>query len=155
MGNLDGNLYGLGGYKNNTQKEWESRKGYYRLAFVESFNKMTDRDIDIRQEYAKDLIATYARVPKDMVVFRKKSSKTSLVSLDEVFYVKLGKSTVGKISIRVQRTFKEATLSFIFQEKRIRDVAKNHEKGIRGYAGKSKSDKRQANRRNRKNKKKS
>ncbi len=154
MGNLNGNLYGLGKYNNNTQKEWESRKGYYRLAFVESYNKMTTRDVEIRQEYAKDLIANYAKVPKDMVVFRKKSSKTSIVSLDEVFYVRIGKSTVGKISIRVQRTFSEATLSFIFQEKRIRDVAKTHEKGLRGYNGISKAKKRQANRGNRKNKKK-
>jgi len=155
MGNLDGNLYGLGGYKDNVSKEWESKKGYYKLAFVESFDKMTDRDVDIRQEYAKDLIATYVKVPKSMVVFRKKSSTTSLASLDEVFYVKIGKSTVGKISIRVQRTFTQTTLSFVFQEKSIRDVASKHKKGMRTFGGKSKADTRQANRRNRKGKKKS
>jgi len=154
MGNLNGNLYGLGSYKNNVSKEWQSKKGYYKLAFVETFNKMTERDIEIRQEYAKDLIATYIGVPKSMVTFRKRSTKTTIASLDEVFYVKVGKITVGKLSIRVQRTFSQTSLNLIFQEKRIRDVATSHKKGLRSYGGQTKSDKRQANRSSRKGKKK-
>lgn len=154
MGNLNGNLYGMGHYKDNVKKEWESNKGYYRLAFVETYNKMTTRDVEIRQEYAKDLISIYARVPKDMIVFRKKSSKTSLTSLDEVFYVKIGKSTVGKMSIRVQRTFREATLAFVFQEKRIRDIDSPKTRGMKGFKSKTKAQKRKGNRNNRKGKKK-
>lgn len=155
MSNLDGNLYGLGHYKDNRRKEWESNKGYYKLAFVETFDKMTERDIEVRQEYAKDLISTYMKVPKDLVSFRKKSSKTGIASLDEVFYVKVGTNTVGKISIRIQRTFKEATLGIVYQEKRIRDTyTAPAVRGHKGYTGRSKSDVRQANRRNRKGNKK-
>ena len=153
MANQGGNLLGSGGNKDNIKKERKSHKGYYELAFVEGFSNMSDKDVDIRQEYGRDLISKYLNVPEDYITFRKKSSKNTMISVDEVFYVKVGTDTVGKLSIRVQKLFKEASLTFVFQEKAIRP--KNHKKptGMQGFTKKSKAEKRKTDRKGRKGKK--
>ena len=153
MANHGGNLLGSGAYKDNIKKERQSHKGYYELAFVEAFNSMTEKDIDIRQGYAKDLISQYLSVPEEYITFRKKSEKKTLISIDEVFYVRVGTDTVGKLSIRVQQLFKDASMTFIFQEKALRP--KNHKKptGMQGFTNKTRADKRIRDRRGRKGKK--
>ena len=121
MGNSKGNLQALGkGSSNQIKKERQTNKGHYKLAFIEPFSGVTNRDVEIKQEYAKDLISKYVGYPKDMIKFRKKSAKQTVLSLDEVFYVKIGLETVGKVSIRVQRTFKANNMTIIYQEKKLR-----------------------------------
>src|SRR5699024_8398407 len=93
------------GNNHTVKKQRQSYRGYYKLGFVEPYNGVSERDVEIRQEYAKDLISKYTGIPKNMIQFRKKSTNQTIVSLDEVFYVKTGKEILGKMSIRVQRMF--------------------------------------------------
>lgn len=153
MANKNGNLFGMGSYGDNVKKEWESYKGYYVLAFTEAFDGITEKDVGIRLEYGTDLISRYLGVKKDLVYYRKKSSKTTKVSLDEVYYVKLGSASVGKLSIRVQRTFRGINLLFLYQEKRIRDAKKGDRGRNRSNHKKTKAQKAETQRDNRKNKK--
>lgn len=150
MANQYGNPYG--GSKSSAKKkdiikkQRQTNLGYYRLGIVETYNKMTSRDIDIRQEYAKDLIGRYIGAPKDLITFRKKSTTQTALSLDEVFYVKIGKETVGKVSIRVQRLFSSSNLTFIYQEKNLRDGSTYSRDKQGSYKRKSASTRRRNNR---------
>lgn len=119
--NRTGNLMASGDGSNAVSKLKKSHKGYYKLAFVEPYDKMTERDIELRQEYAKGAISQYLKVPKEMITFRKKSTNQTIISLDEVFYVKRGVETIGKVSIRVQRLFSSNNMTIIFQIKAIRE----------------------------------
>lgn len=109
--------------KGNHDKTYESRskstKGYYEMAFSEPFDRLSERDVEIRQEYAKDAIARYYGIHKNYIQFRKKDSTTSGVNLDEVFYVMIGKQPVGKVSIRITRFSKTNNrMLLIYQHKR-------------------------------------
>lgn len=109
--------------KGNHQKGYDRRskstKGYYTMAFTEPFEGLTERDIEIRQEYAKDAIAKYYGIHKNYVKFRKKTSKALGANLDEVLYVYVGQHPVGKISIRVTRLgTTHNRLLLIYQHKR-------------------------------------
>lgn len=78
-------------------------------------------------------------VPKQMVTFRKKSTKQTTVSLDEILYVKVGVDTVGKISIRVLRAFSYSNMDIIFQVKRLQDRSDTKYSLSRRTQGRSKS----------------
>lgn len=125
MANKNGNLFAMGG---DSKKAYKSRrtgtKGYYKLGFVESYSDVTENDVSIRNKYAADAIARYLKTPHDLISFRKKSTKQTLISLDEVFYVKAGDFTVGKVSIRVQRMFSKINLDIIYQDKHLTDPDK-------------------------------
>lgn len=99
----------------------KSTKGHYRVEFTEVFDRATERDIELRRTYGKELIARHLGTPADMVSLRakKKTGEQTLTALDEVFYVKVGQDTVGKLSIRTQRHWKGVTLIFIFQVKKV------------------------------------
>ncbi|BAN59639.1 hypothetical protein N374_gp194 [Bacillus phage phiNIT1] len=81
---------------------------------------MTEKDIELRKTYGIDLVAGNLKVPTDMVTLRakKKTGEQTLTSLDEVYYVKVGQETCGKLSIRTQRLWKSSNLIFVFQIKK-------------------------------------
>ena len=143
MGNRFGNLQGSGGGSKSSAEAYKKRRksehGYYKLAFVENYAKITERDIELRLEYAKDAVGRFMGVPKQMVTFRKKSTKQTTVSLDEILYVKVGVDTVGKISIRVLRAFSYSNMDIIFQVKRLQDRSDTKYSLSRRTQGRSKS----------------
>lgn len=100
-----GNLGSInkGNHKKAQEKRSKSTKGYYSMAFTEPFERLSNRDVDIRHEYAKDAVARYYAIHKNYVSLRGKSSKNTGSNLDEVFYVYVGQHPVGKISIRITR----------------------------------------------------
>lgn len=107
---------GADAYKRSRQ----SNKGHYRVEFTQVYENMTEKDVDLREVYGKDLVAGNIGVPADMItlVSKKKTGEQTLTALDEVFYVKVGKDNYGKLSIRTQRLRKAAMLIFIFQAKK-------------------------------------
>ncbi|QZA69064.1 hypothetical protein 278BB001_120 [Bacillus phage 278BB001] len=98
----------------------KSTRGHYRVEFTEVFERMTEKDIELRKTYGIDLVAGNLKVPTDMVTLRakKKTGEQTLTSLDEVYYVKVGQETCGKLSIRTQRLWKSSNLIFVFQIKK-------------------------------------
>ncbi|ANY29329.1 hypothetical protein [Bacillus phage PK16] len=117
--------YGLNGVHENGKDAFnrskQSTKGSYRIAFTEVFDHVTERDIELKQTYMVDLLSSYMKVPVDMITLKpkRKTPSQTLTSLDEVFYVKVGKDVYGKCSIRVQRLWKNNVLIFIFQDKKL------------------------------------
>lgn len=114
-----GNLHAA---RNNPEKQRESvrrsTKGYYVLDFTDSYTGVSERDVELRRDYAKGLVANYYNLDQRTLHLRKKSEKQTAISLDEVYYVKAGDKPIGKISIRVTRLFKDIAISFVFQRKR-------------------------------------
>lgn len=116
-GNLISGLGRFNGRKGvNTFKN--SNKGYYHVAFTDRYNKVTERDIELKESYARDSISKYANIPRDLINLQEKKSTQTTTALDTVYYVKVGQTTLGKVSIRVQRLFTHTNLLIIFQEKR-------------------------------------
>lgn len=116
-----GNLGSInkGDHEKTFDKRSKSTKGYYEIAFTEPFSRLTERDLSLKQEYAKDAIGRYYGIHKQFVQLRKKSSNVSGINLDEVYYVMVGKQPVGKISIRIKRLTKtNAHMVLAYQHKR-------------------------------------
>lgn len=105
-----------GGY----EKELESKKGYYEVEFVKEFKDVTERDLELRQTYGIDLISGNLFTPVDMIRLEEKNkgeSNQTVTSLDEVFYIRIGKRNIGKLSIRTQRVFNKVNLIFVMQKR--------------------------------------
>ncbi|QDP42927.1 hypothetical protein HWC53_gp162 [Bacillus phage vB_BmeM-Goe8] len=98
----------------------KSNKGHYRIEFTRTFEKVSDRDIELRKKYMVDLLSENIAVPADMITLKakKQTGEQTLTCRDEVFYVKVGDVNYGKASIRTQRLWKSVTLIFIFQKKK-------------------------------------
>jgi hypothetical protein len=98
----------------------KSTKGHYRVEFSQVYENMTDKDIELRKTYGKDLVAGNLGVPVDMITLkaRRKVPEQTLTAMDEVFYVKVGQDTAGKLSVRTQRLRKNNLLIFVFQVKK-------------------------------------
>jgi hypothetical protein len=135
--------------KDAYKKSKQSERGHYRIQFTKMFNPVSEKDIELRKVYAKDLIAEDVGVPADMITLKaKKSSGTqTLTSRDEVFYVKVGKDNYGKISIRTQRLWKVNILIFVFQVKTtaIKPPQKAFSRNV-GFKQRTKSQKSEASR---------
>jgi hypothetical protein len=127
----------------------KSTKGHYRVEFTHVYEKMTDKDVELRKTYGRDLVAGSVGVPIDMVTLKpkKESGDQTLTSLDEVFYVKVGQDNYGKLSIRTQRLWKSSNLIFVFQAKK--NAIKPPQKAFsrnKGFKKKTVSQKSQASR---------
>jgi len=121
MDNRKGNLSSsnAGDRRKSYANKRKSTKGYYYLAFTEPFERLTDRDIELRRDYAKDAVARYYGISKDLINLRKKSRESEGVSLDEIYYVNVGKEPVGKISLRISRFSGDNNhMILIYQNKR-------------------------------------
>jgi hypothetical protein len=106
--------------KDAYKKSRQSLRGHYTVSFTKTYDKVTERDIELRRDYAKDLVAQDIGVPVDMITLKARTDKgkQTLTALDEVFYVKVGKDTYGKVSIRTQRLLTSRILIFVFQVKK-------------------------------------
>jgi hypothetical protein len=127
----------------------KSTKGHYRIDFSKVYENMTEKDIELRRKYGKDLVAQSLGVPGDMITLKLKRQgvQQTLTSLDEVFYVKVGQDTAGKLSIRTQRLRKNNLLMFVFQVKKV--ALKPPQKAFsrnKGFKKKSASQKSQTSR---------
>lgn len=128
---VKGNLGAFGRGKNTYPDRWKNHKGHYRLAFVENYTKLSPRDIELKLDYAKDLISNYVGTPEDMIKLQLKDRTQKLANMDEVYYVKVGTYTIGKLSIRVTQVLdRPADMSVVYREKRVGDKSKG---GTRGF----------------------
>lgn len=142
--------------KDAYKKSRQSNKGHYRIEFTQVYDKMTEKDIELRKTYGVDLVAANVGVPADMITLKAKKQigEQSLTCRDEVFYVKVGKDNYGKLSIRTQRLWKTTTLIFIFQVKKnaIKPPQKPYSRKA-SFKPQSTSQKAEANRRSYRNRK--
>jgi len=106
--------------KDAVNKAKKSTKGKYHVAFSKMYESLSERDIELRFTYGKDLVSAEVGVPSDMITLdsRRKVGKQTLTSRDEIFYVKVGTYIYGKLSIRTQRTWKGNILIFVYQSKK-------------------------------------
>lgn len=127
----------------------KSTKGHYRVEFTQVFERVTDKDIELREVYGKDLVSGNIGVPVEMITLqpKRKTGEQTLTALDEVFYVKVGKDIYGKLSIRTQRLWKSSNLIFVFQAKK--NAPKPPQKAFsrtRGFKKRTTSQRSQTNR---------
>lgn len=113
--------------KNAIENRKRSKSGTYKADFVEMYDKVTEKDVDLKYTYALDLLSKHLGVRREVVKLDEKRAKEIIGTtyLDEVFYVYVGSTVAGKISIRVQRSWKSITLLFIFQTKQVINQTSN------------------------------
>ncbi|AHZ09924.1 hypothetical protein FP76_gp170 [Bacillus phage Evoli] len=117
--------------------------GKFRPSFVEMYDNVTEKDIALKETYALDLISKHMNTPREMIQLegKRNGEVVTLTCLDEVFYVKIGTSVIGKLSIRVQRSYKSRSLLYIFQERVLKDKKKTeHYKKNTTFKQKSKGE---------------
>lgn len=127
---VQGNYASIGDGSRAHVKTKKSVRGHFKTAFTKVFDDVTELDMGLRKEYATQLVSQFTLVPEDMLQYRKKTTKSTVSATDEVYYVKRGQETIGKLSIRSQRTFRTNILIVIYQEKTFRE--QKPQKGIRG-----------------------
>lgn len=119
----------------------KSTKGSYYVQFTKMYQSVSEKDVELRLKYAKDLLSDHLAIPVEMIVLKPKGKGTqTLTALDTVYYVKIGSITVGKVSIRVQRLWKGINLLFVYQQRQ--QAIKPVKKGvgsIQPYKKKTKS----------------
>lgn len=122
----------------------KSKKGDYKPEFVEMYSKVSDKDVELRKDYAIDLLSKHLGVRRELIVLDDKRSSTinTVTARDEVYYVYVGQQVAGKISIRTQRTWKSIDLLFIFQTKQVINQTSN---GAFSKANKKKKSKGETN----------
>lgn len=91
--------------------------GYYVVKFVERMARVSSKEIELRQDYATQFIAVYLHTDPKLIRLKLKKQTQTLTTVDDVYYVSIGKVILGKISISTQRAFQWASLIFIYQEK--------------------------------------
>lgn len=112
---------GLGDGSKAVSKVKKSTRGHYRVEDSVMFTDVSERDLELKRDYAKDLVSKSIGISKDMLQLKAKGPAVqTIASVDEVYYVKQGKITVGKVMIRQQRTFKYNNLIIIFSKKYVR-----------------------------------
>lgn len=105
--------------KDAHKKAKQSTRGHYKVEFTQSFEKVSEKDVELRKTYGIDLVAQHVGVPADMIHLRPKNTEAqTTTTVSEVYYVKVGKDNYGKLAIMTQRLFKKIHLTFVFQAKK-------------------------------------
>lgn len=110
-GNIDAN------WRKAVDNKKTTFKGNYSVVESRMYEKVTSLDVDTRQEYAKSLVAHHLGSSKQGIQLKLHKQTQTSTALDEVYYVKIFKRSWGKVSIRVQRTFKGTDLYFVLQKR--------------------------------------
>ena len=114
------NLTAIGTAGKGEQTKRHGTKGFYRVIFVQTMDNVTEKDVDLKLDYAREFIYTEIGIPRDFIKFQLKDQTQTMTSLDTVHYVRRGKEIMGKISIKVMRIGKRTQMYFIFQQRDYR-----------------------------------
>ena len=134
---------GSGDGSNAQQAMRRSQKGHYYVVASKAYSPMSDRDVELRKDYARSLASEKLHTPVATIRLEPKGKpKTGLTTLDEVYIIKRGVDVIGKVSIRVQVTFSSTTMIIVVFEKRIKaKETRRNTDASRGYTKKSKTQK--------------
>lgn len=125
---------GMGDGSQAQVKMRRSAKGHYYVKDSRMFDSVTPRDLELRTEYARDIVAQNMRVPKESIRLTMRGEPTkSLLVTDELYHVRRGVDIIGKVAIRVQTTFRGDNLIIVYSEKRIK--AKETHRNSSGQRG--------------------
>ena len=117
--NTYGSLLGAGVKTDHTSKVRNSPRGFYYLEFSKRYRGVTELDIDLRYNYAIELIANHTGIAEDFLHLKTKKSTITETSLDSVYYVHQGSHIIGKMSISIRRYGNINELLFIYQVKEL------------------------------------
>lgn len=76
---------------------------------------LTDKDIDLRESYAKDLIVNISRVDPKFLALERLTSSLSASALSETYKVHLGVREWGIVSIRTQNMLGKYNMLIVVQ----------------------------------------
>lgn len=114
--------FGTGDYSIDGSKGVEARNKrfgkHYKVIASLSFSNISEQEIDLRESYAKSLVSNRCGIPLRQVYLELNSTTQTSTSLNEVYLIRNGKNSFGKVSVRVQRTFRGNDLYFVIQKKR-------------------------------------
>lgn len=130
---MKGRLGGLmnSGMSRGDTSAWESRrqsgKGFYETRFVETYDNLTERDLDLLYDYGIDLVRKFTGEPKKTLSLSEKKNKQTVLGRNEVYYVKRGVDIIGKLSISYRATPNERlSATYIYQEKKLTQVTRSN-----------------------------
>ncbi|AMW63130.1 hypothetical protein SAGEFAYGE_210 [Bacillus phage SageFayge] len=109
--------------RNAMQGVLKKTSGNYRVEFIEEFKNVTERNVELKEKYALELVAKHTGTSIDIIrlVPKRNGEVVTLTCLDSVYYVKIGTTILGKVSIRVQRTFRGRSIMIVYKTKVLKE----------------------------------
>ncbi|MBT9670506.1 hypothetical protein GPK34_00445 [Secundilactobacillus kimchicus] len=81
----------------------EKKEGLYDEGFNTTLRDATDKDIELAEHYGIELVSQYHKVLMPLIHLIEKRSTSTLTSNEKVYYVAVGKTIWGKLSISIQQ----------------------------------------------------
>lgn len=102
-------------------------KGYYYTKFSKQFENLTQEELEVRFDLAKELISEAERVNYDYLYFDSKDMKYGDYTRYEVYYAKIGGLILGKLSFTITQVPNDKyNLVMVFSEHLV--LPKSHGK---------------------------
>lgn len=114
------NLTALGGGAKGEKVKRQGTKGHYSLSFTRTMDNVTEKDVELKLDYGREFIYINTGVPRYLIKFQIKEEHQTLASASYVYYVRRGKETIGKLSIKVLRFGKRTKIFYVYQQKAYR-----------------------------------
>ncbi|QYC50845.1 hypothetical protein [Mammaliicoccus phage vB_MscM-PMS3] len=96
----------------------KKQSGRYDFIFSKMYHNVSDKDIELKEKYAIDLVSRYTGINKKYLRLTLYNDNIDITTSTYNYYVLQGKVVRGKVSIRVQYTFSSIILIFTYSEKR-------------------------------------
>ena len=115
---LDGGL--VKGSPEQVKSRLESFRGYYLLGDSLVIRQATERDIELKETYAIEIVSHFHNIIKPLIHLVERTDEeehTTNSTITYVYYAMLGKVVLGKIEIMVQDILIRKKLHFIYYYK--------------------------------------
>lgn len=111
-------------------------KGYYYTMFSKQFENLTQEELDVRFDLAKELISDTERVNYDYLYFDEKSINYGDYTRYEIYYAKIGGVILGKLSFTITQVPNDKyNLIMVFAEHLVmpKSKSRNHTRHKRKF----------------------
>jgi len=107
-------------------------KGYYYTKVSKQYDSITEEELNVRFDLAKEFISELERVNYDYIYFEEKSINYSDYTRYEVYYAKIGGVILGKVSYTITQVIDgKYNLMLVFAEHLVLPLSHSRGKKIK------------------------
>lgn len=89
-------------------------------------HRATAKDIELKEHFGLELISSYQKILIPLIQLMEKSKSTTMTSQEIVYYVCVGQTFIGKLSISVMTYPNETQIWYLYKYKTIASEYKKH-----------------------------
>lgn len=103
---------------NSNSKRSKSKNGQYTTAITKRYEHITDNDLELKESYGISLIARFHQIKRNYLHLEPYNDNFNKTSQTYNYYVRMGKSIIGKLSIRIQYSLNGTHLIYNYMKKK-------------------------------------